>query len=437
MTGGAKVTDQPQRGMSLRMYINVFFYFVMLLFVLAIGASWILSAHVVLAHSILVIGSVLAIILGSITSYILSKMVSKAVQALAVVANQMADGDFTATTTVRTRSTETKSLASAFDGMQVTLRNLISSLQHTGSELSALSQELTATTEEVAAGAQQLSDVTANVARGAAQQRESAVTIQANLTSLHAAITSVAQATDATAKLLEQLSTARARGAGSVATALQQMIDLRDNVDATYARMEMLSARSHEIGQISKLIRSLSEQTNLLALNAAIEAARAGEQGKGFAVVADEVRKLAENSHSATADIAAIVQLMQTETQMSVTAASDQRTQALSGAEAMQQVAQMFQWFAEALTDAESHSRDVTVRAQEMRRHADEILTEAHTVSQASMAVATDMGTVSETITEQSDALHEIASASAALADHALMIHEQSVRFRIHQDHIA
>ena len=99
---------------------------------------------------------------------------------------------------------------------------------------------------------------------------------------------------------------------------VSEMVAMAETVTSTSTAMELLGQRTDEIGSIAGVIKEIADQTNLLALNAAIEAARAGEQGRGFAVVADEVRKLAERTTKSTTEIAAVIAAIQTETRSAV-----------------------------------------------------------------------------------------------------------------------
>ena len=150
------------------------------------------------------------------------------------------------------------------------------------------------------------------------QQNEATSSMASSVEELAVSVTHVSDSSS-TAKGIAQDSLNKAEQGGLVIeNTVSEMVAMAETVTSTSTAMELLGQRTDEIGSIAGVIKEIADQTNLLALNAAIEAARAGEQGRGFAVVADEVRKLAERTTKSTTEIAAVIAAIQTETRSAV-----------------------------------------------------------------------------------------------------------------------
>ena len=150
------------------------------------------------------------------------------------------------------------------------------------------------------------------------QQNEATSSMAASIEEMAVSVTHVSESS-ATAKSIAQESLANAdQGRLVIDKTAEEMMDMAQSVQATSHTVEELNQRTDEIGSIVNVIKDIADQTNLLALNAAIEAARAGEQGRGFAVVADEVRKLAERTTSSTKQVASVISAIQTQTRQAV-----------------------------------------------------------------------------------------------------------------------
>lgn len=185
----------------------------------------------------------------------------------------------------------------------------------------------------------ELVDIIGRVGEGAASTRirvgDAARAIEATTEAVNRAMAH----SDELEPLNARVSAALEAGGRAVGETSEGMRRIRNAVDATAVRVTELGAKGEQIGAIVETIDDIAEQTNLLALNAAIEAARAGEQGKGFAVVADEVRKLAERSSRATKEIAALIAEVQKETSEAVKAMQVGAGEVETGAELADQAA--------------------------------------------------------------------------------------------------
>ena len=171
---------------------------------------------------------------------------------------------------------------------------------------------------DVSSSANQILVSSEQMSSGATQQDQEITNTSSAVEELTVSMKQVSNNAEASAEAARRALDAAEQGNRAVRDTLEGMQRIRASVQATAKKIKSLGDRSLEISEIINVINDITEQTNLLALNAAIEAARAGEAGRGFAVVADEVRKLAEHSRTATKDIAALIKAIQAETNEAV-----------------------------------------------------------------------------------------------------------------------
>jgi len=181
-------------------------------------------------------------------------------------------------------------------------------------------QSIAGTASHVASASEEISSSATQQAQSAETQKDQAVQVATAMQEMSSTVTSVSDSCNKAATAASQAAETARLGGSIVDATLTKMKVIAESVGATAKKMEELGRSSDQIGRIIGVIDDIADQTNLLALNAAIEAARAGEQGRGFAVVADEVRKLAERTTTATKEIAQMIKNIQDETKVAVVA---------------------------------------------------------------------------------------------------------------------
>ena len=318
------------------------------------------------------------------------------------VLQALADGDLRQQ--VETDSTDEigtmgRALNKAIEGMA----NTIQSISGTAEHVASASEEISSSASEQAQGAETQKDQTAQVAT--ALQEMSSTVLQVSENSSKAA--------EASHKAAE---TAR-HGGSVVEETLKKMRTIADSVSDTAKKVEDLGKSSDQIGHIIGVIDDIADQTNLLALNAAIEAARAGEQGRGFAVVADEVRKLAERTTSATKEIAQMIQTVQSETKVAVAAMEEGNRQVEAG---VQSTAQAGDSLKEIIHMSESVGEMIT-----------HIATAATEQSSATEEINKNMDQIAKLVRESADGAKQSAQACQDLSGLALDLQKMVGNFKL------
>jgi len=298
--------------------------------------------------------------------FLVRALVVQPLTASAEMAAEIAANNLAVTDLAVSSEDELGQAGAALNRMKNNLRTIIQSIAGTAEHLASASEEISSTASQQAQGAETQKDQATQVAT--AMQEMSSTVMQVSDNSNKAA--------DASRRAAE---TAR-HGGAIVDKTLAKMRTIAESVSGTAKKMEELGKSSDQIGRIIGVIDDIADQTNLLALNAAIEAARAGEQGRGFAVVADEVRKLAERTTSATKEIAQMIKNIQNETRVAVTAMEEGTKQVEQGVtstaqagDALKEIIQMAEEVGEMITHIATAATEQSAASEEVTQNMEQI----------------------------------------------------------------
>jgi len=312
--------------------------------------------------ALLVFGLCIGIGLGLLTS----RAISVPLRRLGSDAEQVATGDLGVVVDVDSRD-ETGQLAQSFEKMVNSLREMIGTLADSSAQISNSSNEM-----QVNAG---------QMANGAEEVAAQAITVATASEEMSATSGDIAQNCQMAAESAQRANKAAEHGAAVVEKSIAVMHRIAERVQSSATTVEALGKRSDEIGAIVGTIEDIADQTNLLALNAAIEAARAGEQGRGFAVVADEVRALAERTTKATREIGLMIKAIQGETKSAVMAMEEGVAEVEQGTEEAARSGEALERIQDEINAVNLQVQQIATAAEEQTATTSEISSNIHQIT--------------------------------------------------------
>jgi twitching motility protein PilJ len=299
----------------------------------------------------------------------------------------LADGDLTVTATV------TEDITGA----------IADSVNYTIDALRSLVAQINSTTLQVASAAQETQATALHLTDASEHQAQQISEVSSAITQMAASIELVSENASQSSEVAKQSVSLAVQGNGAVKKAIHGMDTIREQIQETSKRMKRLGESSQQIGEIVELINDIAEQTNILSLNAAIQAAMAGEAGRGFAVVADEVQRLAERSGSATRQIDALVRTIQSDTSEAISSMEQSTAEVVSGARLSQ--------------DAGASLEQIETVSQQLAELINNISSNAKQQATAAISTSENMSVIQEITMQTSTGTNESAAAIGRLLE--------------------
>lgn len=355
-----------------------------------------------LAIQIMLIGVGIAIVVAA-ASLLFAISLTKPIKALVERSRQIASGDLTGEPLKIKANDEIGQVTDATNQMSDSLGQLVSEMAQSSDNVAAAATQIAASSEEMSAGMQ--------------NQTDQITLISAAVEEMSASCIEVARKSADAANAATQAGTSAKTGGEVVNQTIDGMQAINQAVDASATSVRELGKLGENIGQVIDVINDIADQTNLLALNAAIEAARAGEHGRGFAVVADEVRKLADRTTKATEEVAQSITAIQTGTVTAVERMETGASQVQTGVKSASEAGEMLDQIVTSADNVSSMIQSIAAAAEEQ--------------SAASEEVSRNTEQIASVAQEAGQGASEAAAAATDLSEKAEQMRALVTRFKV------
>ncbi|WP_368658738.1 methyl-accepting chemotaxis protein [Metabacillus halosaccharovorans] len=386
------------------------------------------TAHSI-RNSIWLIGGIIAIS-SVIVAIFVSLNITKRIKRISDISLAVAKGDLTQLVNIDSND-EIGDMSRNYNIMSNSLKDTMKKIALESQQLSATSEELAASSIENQKASNQISESIQSVASGTEEQNlamKQAVDIInevfKHVDDVSVSMNNVNQSVNFSADTAKQ-------GSDVVAQTVKQMGEIDHKVSSSADKIKVLSEKSNEVSQISLMIQSISEQTNLLALNAAIEAARAGEHGKGFAVVADEVRKLAEQSNHSALKINEIINDINAGIMESMSLVDQGVNSAKEGMKLVNESGKSFGEIKDSVLNVTTQISQVSTAMVNMKNHIADVVTRIEGVSNTSLEVNDHSQNVAASSEQMSASMEEVSLAAQELARMSIELEEVIQQFKL------
>lgn len=372
----------------------------------------------------------LLILFAALVVFFVSKTISKPIRTMAQQTQQVGEGNLSVEIPVRSRD-EIGQLAQHFNMMLQNLRELLLDVNRTSNELATASDQLSAGTSESEQAVQHAAQTLESLTERADLQKDRVYEAQLIVEQMAQDVGQIAERAQVVASRAGNATDLSQAGFEAVKQSMEQMQSIQSSVNSSSASLQSLGEQADQITALVESITAISAQTNLLALNAAIEAARAGEQGKGFAVVADEVRKLAEQTSGFAKQITGSVGLIQQTLDQSVGQMNLSIADVQNGIQVVTHTGELFDQIQHSVEDVSKEIQDVTGAVRGLTDATKAVVEAFSLIEQTTQETASGTHTISASTEELLAVLGEIASSAVSLHQMASTLEDKIEKFQL------
>ncbi|WP_394186730.1 methyl-accepting chemotaxis protein [Metabacillus halosaccharovorans] len=358
---------------------------------------------------------IIALILLVVLSTIIARMIVKPIREMKNLLSKAENGDFTGKGSYQSKD-EMGELTSSFNQMSMTLQSIFTTVNDSTQQVASAAEELSASAEQSTKASEHVTITIQELASGSDVQVQNVDKSSVVMNDIMEHTKSIFDNTEKITNDVLHASKMSQDGNQAIEQVNKQMDSIYNNVTSLSQAVKSLDERTSEIGQISNVISGISAQTNLLALNAAIEAARAGEHGKGFAVVADEVRKLAEESNKSTEQISNLISLIQKDAENTLNTMNKASEEVNSGIKVVNTAGSSFQKIDIAVNNVVSQIEDISKAVKDLTAGTEHVTSSINEVSEVAKESASITQNISAATEEQLASMEEISASSQSLA---------------------